>query len=194
MSGVQVMNNEDNAFRGGLSLGSKDTTNKEDFVANIVNVGDNIGGGREEPTLNVAIVDVEANVNGPAEVPSTSTIPLASDIAYDRRQIIELLIKSIQIDLEGLPIPEMAMELDNGTLAFGLHMADWGMVQRVDNHYYDFHFVKYRCVGVEGQFHYEKVASIFKNVADEDRVSFPVAIDMIDKALDDADAETAQDV
>lgn len=67
-------------------------------------------------------------------------------------------------------------------------------MQRADDYYYDFHSLRYMRIGVEGQLRYEEVAFKFKNVADEDSVSSQAAINMVDRALNDAHAEITHDV
>jgi hypothetical protein len=57
-----------------------------------------------------------------------------------------------------------------------------------DGYYYDLEGVRYRCLGKEGQYTYEQVASVFK--ANNDHMSSPALDAMVSKAIDYVTADT----
>ena len=69
-------------------------------------------------------------------------------------------------------------------------MEDLAYIEREDGYYYDVEGVWYRYSGEDGQYTYEKVASIFEGHTNDDRVPSPALEAMVSQAINYVTADT----
>jgi hypothetical protein len=91
---------------------------------------------------------------------------------------------AVEPHLEVLGRIEAAPGTDSSSLSFRWAMDGPVYIKKEDGYYYDVEGVRYRCLGEDGQYTYEQVASVFEGTTDDDRVASPALDAMVSKAID----------
>jgi len=95
---------------------------------------------------------------------------------------------------EVFPTTASGVGTQSTSLSFAWAMAYQSYTVGVDGLYHDREGVKYRRLGVEGQYTYEQVTSVLQEGLDVDRVTSPIADAMVTNALRYVTADTPPEI
>jgi hypothetical protein len=95
---------------------------------------------------------------------------------------------------EVFPTTAVGVGTQSTSLSFAWAMADEAYTVGVDGLYYDREGVRYRRLGVEGQYTYEQVTTVLQVGLDVDRVTSPVVDAMVSNALQHVTADTPPEI